>query len=247
MGLVLLAIHERRWYWTLGDAGLCELSGPARDALPAHRRALLVVPRKKMMVMFVPFMLFIGLRWVVARDPSFTSYGAIQATRIYAMMVEPGDLIKVPDKFHPLMTEILNHQNDRKDVLLLDRASERDFYARWMNGDQYHDLVLNYLKDSFPRPMPKETPFCASCGAGSSGLHWRLRPAIYYRALRVAAGKFQQFLLIGFLMTIFWLICMRPFRVAEDKIELGHTVVFRWFGLWVFFSLMTLLLVQVPR
>lgn len=226
-------------YWTIGILTfvIC-LVRPAMLFLPIV--VLWQVPRRKMLIaLAMPFALFLGLRWAVAGEPTFCSYGAVQATRIYAMMVEPEDILKVPPKFVGLETEILmqrynlEHRHKIKDIEF-DRMAERDLYNRWYYGDQFQSVVKDY-----------DNAFLRELWGYEFRLHWQERVSIYFRALRVALTKIQDPVLVFGLVGLFWFVVMWGMNILPEYTE--HLVLmFRWFSTWTFFSITTLLLVQFP-
>jgi len=183
----------------------------------------------------LPFILFCGLRWVVAGEPTFCSYGAVQATRIYAMMVEPGDLAKVPEKFHPLMEKIM-WKHVETGGIEFDRQEERDFYHRWYNGDFYQPEIKGY-----------SNAFLRELWGYEFRLHWRQRIWLYVRALRVALTKIQDPLLVFGLMGFLWVYSLTRGNFAFKYRDLNNFgLILKWFGLWTFFSIASLLMVQFP-
>ncbi len=243
-GLVVLAIKERKWYWTV--AILVFVVCVVRSAMLFLPLVVcLTIGRKRMLLaMGVPLLSFMLLRLVVAGDFSMASYGAIQATRIYAMLVEPGDLAKTPIEFHPLMREIIVYRGITTETVL-DRAGERDLYTRWMNGDFYAKyVVVHYLKSHFNNDAEANN-FIRRLWDYELALHWRERALIYIRALRIAIGKVQQPILTIGLLGILWLLAATRVGLCQESVA-PAALFFRWSGLWTILSLTTLLCVQFP-
>jgi hypothetical protein len=245
-GLCILANEEwkSKWYWLIG--GLVFVSCLCRAAMLFLPIVVLwQVPRYKLFrSLLILFGCFIVNRWVMFDDPSFASYGAVQATRIYAMMVEPGDLDKVPEKFHPLMKEIIWNIHDPNPIPY-DREGDRDLYVRWYNGDTYTKyIIVPYLKTHF-KTDAEGNAFLRELWGYEFHLHWRERVSIYFRSLRVALTKIQDPVIIFGLLGLFWLRVIAGMNVLPEYTE--HLVeMFRWFSAWTFFSITTLLLVQFP-
>lgn len=244
-GLVMLAIKEKRWYYLIG--ALVFVSCLVRSAmlfLPIV--IVLMVPRWKMLIsVLIPILGFIILRGFVCGDFSFASYGAIQATRIYAMMVEPGDMDKVPQEYNMLMHRILMKHLDTGGIEF-DQTSERDLYHRWYHGDEYaKDVVMPYLDESIYTETEKNA-WLRELWGYEFRLHWRERLSIYLRSMRVAFGKFPDpALMLGlFFVLVYKLYNLRIYwsiTIARPLADMA-----KWSSLWLVLSILSLLLVQFP-
>lgn len=241
-GLVVLAIKEERFYWPLGVLVfiMC-LVRPAMLFVPGV--VLLMVPRRKIYwpLSFI-FLMFIALRWDVSGDLSFASEGAIQATRIYAPLVQPDDVEKVPANYRGLLRDILAVPKGPTDTIL-DRASDRDLYTKWMTGDRYQGAVNKYIQQ-FPNASTANENVRMAWSWVSS-LHEHERILLYARALRVALGKFPDPVMIVSLGVVLWGVVVKRMRICELDIK-PVVLVVKWTGLWMGLSIAMLLCVQYP-